>query len=211
MAIWSATTVRRTSLTLRMPAILTLTLAATLVASGALAQVPAPYELFVHADGELKTEYVAASRSTIVQLALMPPGAGSTPSATSMVLRAEFAGRQPMIPPGQIGILVLPTVTSSPNVIRGVQLAFTIQAAGSPPLDLSYFGRSWGEYGFVPPGAELRRVEFSMSVPELRALLLGQEVTGRVMNSTFVLTTRHLAALRLFAMAIGVPQPGDRP
>lgn len=211
MENWSATTVRRTSLKLQMPAVLIGTLAATLVASGARAQVPAPYELFVHTDGELKTEYSALSKSTVVQLAIMPPGAGETPSATSMVLRAEFAGRQPITPPGQIGILVVPTATSSPNVIRGVQLEFTIQAAGSPPLDLSYFGRSWGEYGFVPPGGELRRVEFSMSVPELRALLLGRQVTGRVMNSTFAFTGKHLAALRLFAMAIGVPQPGETP
>jgi hypothetical protein len=211
MAIWSAATVRRTPFTPRLAAVLTMTLAATLLATNAPAQVPAPYELFVHTDGELKTEYSAASSSTVVQLAIMPPGAGDTPSATSMVFRAEFLGRQPLTPPGQIGILVLPTPTSSPNVIRGVQLAFTIQAAGSPPVDLSYFGRSWGENGFVPPGGELRRVEFSMSVPELRALLLGRQVTGRVMNSTFAFTTRHLAALRLFAMAIGVPQPGETP
>jgi len=180
------------------------TIALTL--GSAAAQVPAPYGLFVHTDGEVKSEYSADLKATIVELALSP-GLGDTPASTTMVLRAAFAGRQPTAPPGQITILVLPTITSNPNVIRDGALAFTIEGSGSPPLELSYFGQSWGDYGFIPPGGEFTRVAFSMSVPELRALLLAERVSGRVMNSNFVFTGKHLAALRLFARTIGVVNP----
>jgi hypothetical protein len=190
---------------MKVPAVVIATL--SLAIGAAAEQVPAPYGLFVHTDGEVKSEYSADLKSTIVELALSP-GLADTPSSTTMVLRAAFAGRsRPSTPPVEITILVLPAITSNPNVIRDTGLAFTIERSGSAPLELSYFGRSWGDYGFVPPGGEVTRVAFSMSVPELRALLLAERVSGRVMNSNFVFTSKHLSALRLFAMTIGVVNP----
>ncbi len=199
-------TVQRNRLHFPLPAVVIATLALTIGA--AAAQVPAPYGLFVHSDGEVKSQYSTDLKSTIVELALAPPGQSNAPSSATMVLRAAFAGRQAIAPPAGITILILPTITSNPNVIRDNTLGFTIERPGSTPLELSYFGQSWGDYGFVPPGGEVTRVAFSMSVAELRALLLAERVSGRVMNSNFVFTNQHLAALRLFAMTIGVTIPG---
>jgi hypothetical protein len=188
-----------------LPAVVIAVLAVTL---GAAAQVPAPYGLFVHSDGEVKSRYSADLKSTIVELALTPPGQSNAPTSVTMVLRAAFAGRQATAPPAEITILILPTITSDPNVRRDNTLGFTIERPESTPVHLSYFGQSWGDYGFVPPGGELTRVAFSMSVAELRALLMAERVVGRVMNSSFVFTNKHLAALRVFATTIGVTIPG---
>ncbi len=136
--------------------VLAAALLGTALVAGAPRQMAAPYGLFVHSDGELKSDYSDELKATVVQLALTPPGLAGTPSAASMVFRAQFAGRQPAAPPRSIEILVLPAITSDPNVIRGVKLEFTIDRAGARPLPLSYFGKSWGEHGFTPPGEKSR-------------------------------------------------------
>jgi hypothetical protein len=195
----------------RLPAVLAAALLGTLDASEARRQIPAPYGLFVHSDGELKSDYSAERKSTTVQLALTPPGLHSTSSAASVVLQAGFAGREPTAPPREIALLLLPSIVSNPNVVRGVELDFTIECAGSQPLRLFYFGSSWGEYGYVTPGGEITRVVFTMSAAELRALTVGERVTGHAMNHSFAFTDQHLAALRLFAQTIGVTNAGGRP
>jgi len=174
-------------------------------------QVPAPYELFVRGDCELRSAYSAETNTTTVQLALTPPGPDDSPSGASLILQARYAGTQPSGSPSDIAILALPVVHSNPTLERGVELELTIELAGARSVRLFYFGDSFGDYGFVPPGGEIRRVTFSLSVAELRALLLAERVTGRVMNCGFVLTDRHLVALRLFALRIGVPDPRDTP
>ncbi len=50
-----------------------------------------------------------------------------------------------------------------------------------------------------------------MSLAELGSLLQAERVTGTVMNSSFEFTNQHLAALRLFAMAIGVTEQAGKP
>ncbi len=190
-------------------AALALLMAGTLGAIAAPPQVPAPYGLFVHSDCELKSEYSARTKTTTVQLALTPPGPDNSPSAASLLLRAQYAGTEPIAPPSEIAILALPAITSNPNIVRGVELELTIERAGVRPVRLYYLGNSWGEHGFVFPGAEITRVSFNLSVAELRALLLAERVTGRVMNYSFVLTGKHLAALLQFASTIGVADAAD--
>ncbi len=207
----SATAARHTRFPLAAFALLALSAAVTIGASAAPPQIPAPYGLFVHTDCELKSEYSAKTKTTSVQLALTPPGPDKTPSAASLVLRAEYQGTEPLVAPAGIAILALPSITSNPNVIRGVELEMTIERGGVRPLRLFYFGKSWGEHGFVFPGAEITRVEFGLSVAEFKALLLAERVTGRVMNYDFVLTGKHIAALRQFASAIGVADAADTP
>jgi hypothetical protein len=209
MRRWSETAVRHKGLPPVTVAALVLAVAGTLGAFAAPPQVPAPYGLFVHSDCELKSEYSARTRTTTVQLALTPPGPDNSPSAASLLLRAQYAGTEPMAPPAELAILALPAITSNPNIIRGVELELTIERAGVRPVRLFYFGNSWGEHGFVFPGAEITRVEFSLSVAELKALLLAERVTGRVMNYDFVLARKHLAALRQFASTIGVADTTD--
>jgi hypothetical protein len=172
-------------------------------------QLPAPYEVFVRGDCELQSAYSAGTDTTTVQLALTPPGPDDSPSGASLILQARYAGTQPSGPPSDIAILALPVVHANPTLVRGVELELTIELAGARPVRLYYFGESFGDYGFVPPGGEIRRVSFRLSVAELRALLLAERVAGRVMNCDFVLADRHLAALRLFALRIGVPDPRD--
>jgi hypothetical protein len=184
-------------------------LSAAVIPSAASPQMPAPYGLSTLRDCDITSEYSAEKKSTVVQLALVPPGPAGEPAAVSLALRAEYAGRMPGSPPGAINVLVLPTILSSPNVQRGFELELMVYRAGARPLRLFYFGRSWGEVGYVAPGDEVTRVGFSMSAADLQALLLGERVTGRVMNFGFEFTNRHLAALRLFAMTIGVPDPAD--
>lgn len=208
---WPAPTVRRHHARWRFAGVFVAVLLGFAVVSGAPLQMPAPYGLFVHTDGELKSDYSDALKATVVQLALTPPGLAGTPSAASMVFRSQFPGRQPAAPPGEITILVLPAITSDPNVIRGVKLVFAIERAGARPLELSYFGKSWGEHGFTPPGGEITRVAFSMSLAELRSLLEAERVSGQVMNSSFEFTSAHLAALRMFATAIGVADQAGKP
>lgn len=182
---------------------LTVVAGSALIVGTEAAQVPAPYGLFVRHDGEVKSEYSPDLKSTIVELSLSP-GMGDAPASTTMVFRAAFAGRQAGPTPGEITVLILPTITSNPNVIRDNTLVFTIDRTESKPVELSYFGQSWGDYGFVPPGGEYTRVAFKMSVPELRAMLLAERVSGKVMNSNFTFTSKQLAALKLFAKTIGV-------
>ena len=201
---WSGMALPRRRLPLLTATVLALVPPAALVALAAPHQIPAPYGLFVHSDCELKSEYSAGTKSTTVQLALTPPGPDGSPSAASLVLRAEYAGTQPEAPPADISIMALPAVTSNPTVLRGVQLELVIERTGARPVTFSYFGKSWGEYGFVPPGGEITRVVFSLSVAELKALLVADRITGRVMNSGFTLTGKELAALRQFADAIGI-------
>jgi hypothetical protein len=172
-------------------------------------QLPAPYEVFVRGDCELQSAYSAGTDTTTVQLALTPPGPDDSPSGASLILQSRYAGTQPSGPPSDIAILALPVVHANPTLVRGVELELTIELAGARPVRLFYFGESFGDYGFVPPGGEIRRVSFRLSVAELRALLLAERVAGRVMNCDFVLADRHLAALRLFALRIGVPDPRD--
>jgi hypothetical protein len=207
MGRWSGIAVRLGRLPLVTVAALALAVAAALGTSAAPPQVAAPYELFARTDCELKSEYSAKTKTTTVQLALTPPGPDNSPSGASLILQAQYAGTEPIAPPEGITILALPAITSNPNIIRGVELEFTIERAGGAPVRLFYFGKAWGEYEFVPPGGEIRRVAFNLSVAEVKALLLSERVTGRVMNYSFVLTDKHLAALRLFASAIGVSGP----
>ncbi len=167
-------------------------------------QVPAPYALYVRGDCELKSVYAASTKSTVVQLSLTPPGPGGTPSGVSLVLRAEYPGAGPAVAPNDIDVLVLPAVNSNPTVVRGLQLELVMERDGAAPVTLSYFGRSWGDYGFVPAGAEITRVAFTVHAAELKALLVADRVTGRVMNASFVLTGAEMAALREFASAIGM-------
>ena len=185
--------------------------AATLCTYAAPPQLPAPYELFVRGDCELGSAYSAATDTTTVQLALTPPGPENSPSGASLILQARYAGTQPSGPPSDIAILALPVVNSNPTTERDVALELTLELAGPHSVRLFYFGKSFGDYGFIPPGGEIRRVTFSLGVAELRALLLAERVTGRVMNCGFVLAERHLAALRLFALRIGVPDPTHAP
>ncbi len=210
MTRWSHSAARFRHQGLPTAAILAVALAGTLAASGAPPQVPAPYGLFVLNDCEVKSEYSAETRSTIAQLALTPPGANNTPSAASLVLRVEYPGRRPEGLPSEVTVLAVPAVTSNPNTIRNFELEFTVERAGSRPLRLFYFGRSWGDYGFVPAGGEITRVGFSMSAADLQVLIMAERVTGRVMSSSFALTGRQLAALRLFALTVGVPDPDTR-
>ena len=195
----------------RMLAALSATFACALGVAAATPQLEAPYALFVRSDGEMKSEYSVDQNVTVVQLALIPPGVGNTPSTASLVLRAQYAGHAPAAPPASISILVVPSVTADPNVIRGVQMQLTIERAESTPLTLAYFGKSWGTAEFVPPGGEVTRVIFGMSVAEFKAVLLGERVSGRVLNATFVFTAKQLAALRLFALTIGIRNPADKP
>ncbi len=196
----------------RMPAALALAAAVVAAggASGVARQMPAPYGLYVRTDCELKSTYSEEAKSTTVQLALAPPGPGDLPSAASLVLQAQFAGRQPINPPGAISVLALPAANGNPNTVRGFELEFMIERADASPVRLFYFGQSWGDVGYVPAGGEVTRVVFSMSVADLQSLVLARKVTGTVMNSGFVFTDRHFAALRLFATAIGVPIPSDK-
>lgn len=119
-------------------------------------QVAAPYGLCVRRDCELTSAYSAGTKSTVVQLALDPPGPDGSPAAASLVLQAEYAGTRPGVAPAAITILALPKVTSNPAAIRGVTLELMIECADTGPIRLFYFGESWGEYGFVNPGGRLR-------------------------------------------------------
>jgi hypothetical protein len=180
-------------------------------ASNATAQMPAPYQLFVAGDGEMKSDYSVELKSTVVQLAIRPPGLRGTAPPATMVFYARFQGREPEGPPSEIRVLALPTVTFNPNVVRGVQMQLTIEHHQARPLTLSYFGQSWGDYGYVAAGDEISRVAFTMSAAELRALGFGEQVTGEVLNSEFVLTRDQLAALRRFTLAVGIIEDGGRP
>jgi hypothetical protein len=170
-------------------------------------QVPAPYGLFPRTDCDLTSQYSSETKSTIVQLALTPPGQDGSPSASSLVLRAEYAGTRPDVPPAAISILALPVVNANPNVVRGLELELVIERTNARPIRLFYFGTSWGEFGYIPAGGEISRVIFSLSAAELKALLTADRITGRVMNSSFALTDKELAAMRSFASSIGVRDP----
>ncbi len=167
-------------------------------------QVPAPYGLFPRTDCDLKSQYSSETRSTIVQLALTPPGQDGSPSAASLILRAEYAGTRPDVPPAAISIQALPAPNSNPNVVRGLELELIIERTDARPIRLFYFGNTWGEYGYIPAGGEITRVVFNLSATELKALLTADRITGRVMNSSFALTEKEFAALRSFASSIGV-------
>jgi hypothetical protein len=171
--------------------------------------LPAPYQLFPRTDCELTSEYFARTNTTSVRLSLTPPGPDKSPSAASLLLWAQYPGTEPAGPPDGIVLVALPSVTSNPNVIRSTQMELTLEGAGPRPVRLFYIGASWARNGFLPPGAEVRGVEYQLSIAELEALLLAERVTGRVMNFRFVLTARQLAALHQFASTIGVADPAN--
>jgi hypothetical protein len=197
----SGTCGRRTATALAL-ALLTTALGAT------PRQQPAPYELFARGDGDVKTQYSSATRSTVVQLALAPPGPGGLPSAATLVLQAEYSGAQPGGAPGPITVLAVPAPNANPNVIRNFELELIVERVDEAALKLFYFGQSWGDYGFTPPGGEIRRVAFTMSAAELKTVAAAEGVKGRVLNSDFVLTAKQIAALRLFGAKIGItPRP----
>ena len=209
MARWSGLAVRHRRLPLVAAAALALAVAGTFGTFAASPQLPAPYQLFPRTDCELTSEYFARTNTTSVRLAITPPGPDKTPSAASLLLWAQYPGTEPAGPPDGIVLVALPSVTSNPNVIRSTQMELTLEGAGPRPVRLFYVGASWARNGFLPPGAEVRGVEYQLSIAELEALLLAEQVTGRVMNYRFVLGGKHLAALHQFASAIGVADPAN--
>jgi hypothetical protein len=200
----------RTFLPLCLLAAMALSLTGSAGASGAFPQQPPPYGLFVANDCEVKTEYAPGTRSTVVQLMLTPPGPGGSASAATLVLRAERTGADASAPAGQIEVIGIPAINSNPNIIRNLELELVIARAASQPLRLFYVGNGWEAFGFSTPGNEITRASFKMSAADVQALLLAEKVTGRVMNYPFEFTPKHLAALRVFAMAAGIPVPDDK-
>lgn len=178
-------------------------------ASGAFAQQPPPYGLFVANDCEVKTEYSAGTRSTVVQLMLTPPGPGGSPSAATLVLRADRSGSDPSASVAQILVIGIPAINSNPNIIRNLELEFVI-ARGGQALRLFYVGAGWENFGFSTPGNEITRASFRIAAADLQALMAADKVTGRVMNYSFEFASKHLAALRVFAMACSIPVPDDK-
>ena len=209
MARWSRVAVRRGRLPLAAAAALALAAAGTLGVFAAAPQLPAPYQLFPRTDCELTSEYWAKANTTTVRLSLTPPGPDKTPSAASLLIWAQHPGTEPAGPPDGIVLVALPSVTANPNIIRNTRMELTLEGAGPRPVRLYYVGTSWARNGFLPPGAEVRGVEYQLSIAELEALLLAEQVTGRVMNYRFVLGGKHLAALHQFASAIGVADPAN--
>ena len=191
--------------------VLAAALLGTALVAGAPRQMAAPYGLFVHSDGELKSDYSDELKATVVQLALTPPGLAGTPSAASMVFRAQFAGRQPAAPPrsirdpGPAGDHLRPEC--HPGRQAGVHDRPCRGAAAPAVVLREILGRA----RVHPARGEITRVVFSMSLAELGSLLQAERVTGTVMNSSFEFTNQHLAALRLFAMAIGVTEQAGKP
>jgi hypothetical protein len=173
-------------------------------------QLPAPYGLFVTTDCEVKTQFSPDTKGTVVQLMLVPPSPGDQPAAASLLFRAEKSAGDEPAPPTKIDVVAIPSVTSNPTVIRGIQLEFTVERAGADPLRLFYPGNPWGNFGFATPGEEVTRASFVLGVSDFQALLVADRVSGRVMNFPFEFVKRHFAAMRVFALAAGIPAPPDK-
>jgi hypothetical protein len=191
-------------------ALLAILTATATARTGAVPQLPAPYGLFVTADCEVKSEYVPGAKTTVVQLTIMAPSPGNQPSSASLLFRAERAGGDAAAPPSKIDVVAIPSITSNPLVIRGVELEFRVERTGADPLRLFYLGNPWSNFGFANPGDEVTRASFVLGPADLQALMVADRVSGRVMNYSFEFASRHFAAMRVFALAVGLPVPPDK-
>ncbi len=190
--------------------VLAVVAASVAVRTGGVPQLPAPPGLFVASDCEVKTQFSAETKSTVVQLMIVPPSPGNQPSAASLLFRVESARGGEGTAPAKIDLIAIPSVTSNPNIIRGLELEFRVERTGADPLRLFYMGNAWSNFGFATPGEEVTRTSFALGVPDIQTLMAADRVSGRVMNFPFEFASRHFAALRVFALATGIPAPPDK-
>jgi hypothetical protein len=151
-------------------------------------------------DREVRVSYLPESDQTSMTLALVPGGAEAAP--VILVFEARWSGRATDVPPTFLELRTYLHPLTDQRVQRRVDLRFTIEPETGPPLSLSYFGKDWGVFGFVPAGADIPVVRFGIAPGELKALGQGERISGMAMGFPFALETSQVGALRQFSQLV---------
>lgn len=175
-----------------------------LTSGNAHAQVDAGY-LADWRDGELRVAYDQASQETSATLAMIPGLATEGASPIILVWETRWPGRETGRIPTFLEVRSYLQPLADQRVQRRVDLRFTVRTGASSPVTLYFFGGNWGVFGFVPPGDEIPVVRFPLTVPELAALAVSEEISGEAMGFPFTLSATQIEALSTFARLIQLP------
>jgi len=153
-------------------------------------------------DREIRAAYDAARDRTEAVLTLLPRDVGADSSSLSLTIHASFAGREPAPGAGRFEIRAYPGPLSDARRVRPTELKLALETGEGRRVSLGLFGSSWGQAGFVPPGAEIPWVHFSIGEAELRALAAAERISGQALGYEFELTGEQVRALRGFVLLV---------
>jgi len=160
-------------------------------------------------DREIRAAYDPAQNRTEAVLTLLPRDIGGASSSLSLAIHATFAGREPAPGAGRFEIRAYPGPLSDARRVRPTELKLTLETEDGRRVSLWLFGASWGQAGFVPPGAEIPWVYFTLGEAELRALLQAERISGQALGYEFELTAEQVRAVRGFGLLV-LPDPDRR-
>lgn len=149
-------------------------------------------------DGETRTTYDLASRSTVRTLTLIPPGPQGAPSGVTLVWHAYYPGRTVQGAPSGVEVRAYAGVLSDTRVTRQTDIVFALDEGTALSMHLRYAG-SGGFVGFVPPGGEIPISISPQPLDEFAAFAWARRVGGRAIGFSFELRPDQVDALGRFA------------
>jgi hypothetical protein len=155
-------------------------------------------------DGETRTAYDAASRSTVRTLTLLPSSPTGQPSGLTLVWLAFYPGRSAQGPPLGVEVRAYAGPVSNANVVRETDIVFALDDGDALAMHLRYPGVG-GFAGFVPPGGEIPISVARQPLDELLALAWADRVGGRAIGFVFDLRRDQVDALRRFVNDLTPP------
>lgn len=159
-------------------------------------------------DGETRTAYDVASRSTVRTLTLAPSTPTGQPSGLTLVWLAFYPGRSPIGPPLGVELRAYAGPVANTNVARETDIVFALDDRGPLAMHLRYPGVG-GFAGFVPPGGEIPISVARQPLDELLALAWAERVGGHAIGFAFELRRDQVDALRRFVNAL-MPSASSR-
>jgi hypothetical protein len=154
-------------------------------------------------DREIRVDYNASTNQTSVFLALAPgEGAAQGRPPVLLVFQAQAPGREVLEPPANVIVSAYAGPLSDPRVARPVTMRFSIDEGTDQGLTLPFFGANWGVFSFVPPGADIPVVRFTLTAAEIRALAVARTISGAAIGYEFALSGAQVEAIRAFARSV---------
>lgn len=153
-------------------------------------------------DGEIRTEYIAATRETEMSLGLLPSSQHGT---LTLVLSARLQHRVPAEPPGTLQVRVGAGLNVNPNVIRRPVFRFVLDPSTQRTTTIDASERL--RFLDPEPGTTIDNASATISLVEFIQLLRAEVITGQIFGLDVSLTPKQREALRAFGNRVLRPSP----
>ena len=159
-------------------------------------------------DREIRSTYVEDTDETEVLLTLLPVDPQAGEARITLTFQARYAGRRPVVQPGQLELRVTVGPLVEPNVMRRPVLNLVLDEESNDSVELEFVG-------LIPRTAFMASrdrvdtilITLPLGIQFLR-LLNAETVTGQALGIfNFSLDQGQLAALRAFANQILSTRP----